>query len=512
MGEFKRASGGGVEALLRLTEALCELSCVEEPTGRALFADMLGEHLGVSIELRGARLREDVVSLVRAALSVSGGEWVLLDVVRILEGTVAAYEFERELASLAGTSAPAAELPGPVSQRDVSSARTLLDQAADWLPGTELRDRLGDELGIDLPSGLSPAQLFQYVLELNVQPDGFPPAVLLMDQAAGSVRIPGLRGALSAWAEHWAAETGLVRQLEERRAARTPVRTDSSIPRCLVVVVDPARDGSGEILVRPWLNTVPGRWNPLPDEPVATTLDGLGAAVERVLRRLARLSPPQEAPASTRSSVPPYIEFVLPYDLLNHDVARLTYRSGGGMSLPLGLKYGVHLRSLERMRTDDALVRAQWRERWRALQRHGVTVHGWRDADDQRLDAWQAALAGEPMYTAAVLDAPDGGAATDALKAAIAEGIGLAVWDRRGAFVEERREVVSAVFAAVPTPAQLPVAMHRLRSRAELHESGPSLLGRHIAFFWDDPTRLVDIQEADPGVDRNGIDSEESGR
>jgi len=500
-----------MEALFRLTEALCELSCVEEPTGRVLFADVLGQYLGVSIDLRGARLREDVVSLVRAALNVSGGERALLEVVRIFEGSVAADELERELVSLAGISVPAPELPGPVSQRDVSSAQALLYRAADWLPGTELRDRLADELGIDLPSGLSPTQLFQHMLEFNVQPDGFPPAVLLIDHAAGSVRIPGLRGALSAWAEHWAQEAGLLRRLEERRAARVFFETDSSIPRCLVVVVEPARDGSGEIVVRPWLNTVPGRWNPLPDEPVATTLDGLAAAVEQVLRQLARLSPPPQAPTSTGAAVPPYIEFVLPYDLLNHDVAGLTYRSGASVSLPLGLKYGVHLRSLERMRTDDALVRAQWRERWHALQRHGVTVHGWRDADDQRLDVWQAALAGEPMYTAAVLDAPDGGAATGALKAAIAEGIGLAVWDRRGAFVEERREVVTAVFAAVPTPAQLPVAIHRLRRRAEVHQSGASLLGRHIAFFWDDPTRLVDIQEADPGVDVYSIDSEESG-
>ncbi|CAM5264731.1 putative protein OS=Streptomyces aurantiogriseus OX=66870 GN=GCM10010251_84890 PE=4 SV=1 [Streptomyces aurantiogriseus] len=500
-----------MEALLRLTEALCELSCVEEPTGRVLFADMLGQHLGVSIDLRGVRLREDVVSLVRAALSMSGGERALLEVVRILEGPVAANTLEQELALLLVASAPAAELPGPVFERDVSAARALLDKAVDWLPGTELRDGLAAELGIDLPAGLSPVQLFQHVLEFNVQPDGLPPAVLLMDQAAGSVRITGLQRALSAWVRDWAGRAGLLTQIEERRAARTRTRTDPTIPRCLVVVVEPTRDGSGEVVVRPWLNTVPGRWNPLPDEPVTTTLDDLGAAVERVLRRLARLSPSAEAPTPTRSAMPPYVEFVLPYDLINHDVAGLRDRSGGGRPLPLGLKYGVHLRSLERMRTDDALVRSQWRERWHALQRHGVTVHGWRDGDEQRLEAWQAALAGEPMYTAAVLDAPDGRAATDALKAAIAEGIGLAVWDRRGVFVDERREVVTAVFASVPTPAQLPIAMHRLRSRAELHQGGPSLLGRHIAFFWDDPTRLVDIQEADPGVDMDTIDSEESG-
>jgi hypothetical protein len=123
-------------------------------------------------------------------------------------------------------------------------------------------------------------------------------------------------------------------------------------------------------------------------------------------------------------------------------------------------------------------------------------VHGWSEPDAQRLDAWQMALAGEASHTAVVLDAPADADALEALKAAIAEGIGLAVWDRRGVFVEERREVVTAVFASVPTPAQIPRAIHRLRQKAALH-SQPHLLGRHIAFFWDDPTRLVDIQPLD---------------
>ncbi|MEU0459325.1 hypothetical protein ABZ322_41780 [Streptomyces sp. NPDC006129] len=277
--------------------------------------------------------------------------------------------------------------------------------------------------------------------------------------------------------------------------------SDPDIPRCLVVAVEPARDGTGEIVVRPWLNTVPGRWDPQPGEPATTTLDELGTAVQGALRQGARLwSAPLDPDTSGRSQPPPYIEFILPYDLLNHDVAGLTFRIGDGQPLPLSLKYGVHLRSLERMRTDDALVRDQWRERWRTLREHGVLVHGWREPDGVRLGAWQAGLAGEPRHTAVVLDAPTDVLALEALKAAIAEGIGLAIWDRRGVFREERREVVTALFAAAPTPARIPVAVHLLRRNAESEGRGPGeLLGRHIGFFWDDPTRPVDFQPTDPG-------------
>lgn len=92
-----------------------------------------------------------------------------------------------------------------------------------------------------------------------------------------------------------------------------------------------------------------------------------------------------------------------------------------------------------------------------------------------------------------MLDAPAEAAAPETLKAAIAEGVGVAVWDRRGTFTEERREVVRAVFAAVKRHEQLPTAIHRLRRNAGTRDNSTSLLGSHIAFLWDDPTRLVDV-------------------
>jgi hypothetical protein len=152
------------------------------------------------------------------------------------------------------------------------------------------------------------------------------------------------------------------------------------------------------------------------------------------------------------------------------------------------------------MRTDNAVVRQQWQRRWAALKQHGITVHPWREADARRQRAWQIALAGESTRTAVLLDAPTGAPALEALKAAIAEGIGLAVWDRRGVFIEERREVVTAVFAAVTMPVQLPSVIHRMRLNAESGaEDAVQYLARNVGFLWDDPTRVVDLQATDPG-------------
>ncbi|MFC8868915.1 hypothetical protein ACFUAC_14810 [Streptomyces sp. NPDC057148] len=488
----------GLALLLELTEALCGFGCTEDAQGRVYFASLLEGQLGRAVDLRGVKQREDVVVLVRAALNVTGGERVLADVVRILEGGPAGDEVLR-LVTPEPAAAPQAP-PGPLGRDDESAARAVL--AGGELPAGTLRDDLVEELsGLDLPTGLLPDQLFLHVLAWNTQPDGLPPAVLLLDRAVPLAAAHGHRAALRGWVDEWAGRAGLAPELKRRREARARTVRDPDVPRCLIVAVEPARDGTDDVVVRPWLNTAPGHWDPQPGAPAVTTLEDLGPAVDDALRQGARIwGGPQEAGGGGQGRPPAYVEFVLPYDLLNHDVASLTYRIGDGRPLPLGLKYGVHLRSLERMRTDDVLVRHQWQERWQALRQHGVGVHGWTEPDARRLDAWQATLAGDTRHTAVVLDAPAGLSAMEALKAAIAEGIGLAVWDRRGAFPEERREVVTAVFASVPTPGQIPVAIHRLRRSAELNQQGPGrLLGRHIGFFWDDPTRIVDMHTIEPG-------------
>ncbi|GAA2380461.1 effector-associated domain 2-containing protein [Streptomyces coeruleofuscus] len=481
------------ELLLQLTEVLCELGCVEDAPSRVQFAGLLGGQLGRQVDIRGVRLREDVASLVTAALSVAGGEHVLVGVVRILEGAPAGDELERLIA-------PVPALAGPLSKDDEKSARVALTRGD--LPAARLRDGLAEELvGVDLPDGLTPEQLFAHLLEWNAQEDGLPPVVVLLDHAARLARTVEHRLTLSGWVDDWAGREGLTAELARRRETRVAVVWSPDIPRTLVVAVEPARDGSTDVVVRTWTNATPGRWDPRPGEPDTIPLDDLGRAVDKALRRGTRLWLVPREPGSGGLQEPPaYIEFILPYDLLNHDVAGLTFAIGDGEPTPLGLRYGVHLRSLERMRTDNAVVRQQWKRRWAALKQHGITVHAWRAADARRLRAWQIALAGESRSTAVLLDAPTGASALEALKAAIAEGIGLAVWDRRGVFIEERREVVTAVFAAVTMPVQLPSVIHRMRRNAESGaEDAVQYLARNVGFLWDDPTRVVDIQTTDPG-------------
>ncbi|GAB2797832.1 hypothetical protein GCM10027073_32330 [Streptomyces chlorus] len=82
---------------LRLTGELSTLSCMADPQGRAQFASVLGEQLDRPVDLRGTRLREDVVVMVRAALNAPYGDRGLASVVRLLEGAQAAATVERIL-------------------------------------------------------------------------------------------------------------------------------------------------------------------------------------------------------------------------------------------------------------------------------------------------------------------------------------------------------------------------------------------------------------------------------
>ncbi|WP_417851946.1 effector-associated domain 2-containing protein [Streptomyces lutosisoli] len=217
-----RSEGGGagfvrvpVEHVLRLADALAALGCLANTQGRLQFADLLGGQLDRPIELRGVRLREDVIALVRAALNVPGGEHALADVVRILEGGPAA----DELASLI-TNGPALLVPSVLSTAEEDAVLAHLRAAAHELSATRLRDTLSDDLnGLELPVGLSPERLFAWVLQRNAQPDGLPPAVLLVERASRLVTSPAHRTALAGWVEAWASHTGLSEALRRRRGA-----------------------------------------------------------------------------------------------------------------------------------------------------------------------------------------------------------------------------------------------------------------------------------------------------
>lgn len=475
-----------------LVNELCALDCVRDPDQCVQFVAFVGMQLGAEITYLRKNPRVDMLSLVMDVLKRDGG----LDALVFGVSVVAGPEDSARLARLTGSAWPGeaiAELPPEFDDTAVQEIGRLLAEVRGADDG-RLHAVLNHELGVDVPYGHSPSQRFNYLREVNTQADGLPPALVLVEILAVEQQ-PALREKLREWSDRWAREAGpeAMRALDDRRRAIAALpRTDPEVPRCLVVMVEPADDGSADIYVRHWVNAAPGYWEPVAGDVERATTDTLATAVEHAIGRgEARWADVAEID----NDGPVQVEFVLPFQFLNHDMARLELGTRTREPLPIGLRYHIHLRSLERMRTRDPGQLRRWRARWRRLKKAGVAeAYRWHGEESGQLERWRATLASEPRLTAVILDVPAlPGHGLEALIAAITEGVGLAAWDCRPDSPDLSGEVLTLLLAH--TPSQLPAKVSQLRKEAEGMDRGSLFVGRHLAFFWDDPNRLVDCEE-----------------
>lgn len=491
----------GPDLAQTLVDALTLLDCVKDRGQRFEFVDAVAYRLDIELTYPDSTPRIDMMHLVRKVIHRPGGTEALLYAVRAVSGKDDADRIAAEAGIRTDGERPD-PWPAPLFADDVArQARRLLGDATDIDAG-RLRALLAEELPGELPDHGTPAELFDHAQDMTARADGLPAAVVLVEVAAA---LSAERGApLRVWSDRWAAGDpaapaddarapvpGAAEALAGcRERLKDPAAPDPTVPRCLVVMVDPARDGSPDVFVRHWINKVPGYWRPEPGSVETATLETLATAVERAVDRGETLW--ADRPAA--GAGPVHVEFLLPFDLLNHDMARLELGTRTPRSWPLGMRYRVHLRSLDRMRGDAGQLR-RWQARWDRLRTGPApATHRWRVADRSGFERWRAQLAGDESLTAVILDEPAvQGHGLEALQAAVVEGVGLAAWDRRPESSSQSSELLTLLLGH--SYAQLPETVNRLRIGAEIEEDGPLWLGRHIAFLWDDPHRLVDREE-----------------
>ncbi|MFD3608294.1 hypothetical protein ACFWXA_09535 [Streptomyces atroolivaceus] len=478
------------DARARLIVVLVDFLCVQDfVTDRdqcGQLIDFAAEQVGAEIVYRRQNPRADMLSFLRVLLAYEKGLEALKSAVRALGGQ----ECVVQLTWIVEAARPDEEEFGPGAVRE---AHRLLGEV--WrVDEARLHTLLNHELGPDVPYGRTPVELFDHLRTVNTQADGLPPALVLVEATASLARSAP-REELRNWSDEWAREAGpdVVRALEERRraiAARPPA--DPYVSRCLVVMVEPADDSSADVYVRHWVNAAPGYWEPVAGDIERTSLDTLAGAVERAISQGAS----RWADVSEGESDPPVqIEFVLPLQFLNHDMAGIRLGTRSRIPTPIALHYHVHLRSLERMRARDTREHGRWRARWTQLKKAGVAeAHRWHGQQGDRLERWHARLVGDPNLTAVILDVPAlPGHGMDALSIAIEQGVGLAAWDRRPDSPDLSGQVLTLLLAH--PPAQLPSKVSQIRQEAEDLRRDSLSVGKYMAFFWDDPYRLVDCEE-----------------
>ncbi|WNF30531.1 hypothetical protein RI138_28975 [Streptomyces sp. C11-1] len=495
----------GPDLVQTLVDALTLLECVKDRGQRVEFVDAVAFKLGVELTYPDSTPRIDMMHLVRKVIHRPGGPEALIYGVRAVSGKDDAERIAAE-AGIRTEDDRQPPWPAPVFADGVArEARRLLGEATD-LDGTRLRALIAQELPGDLPDGGSPVELFDHALDMAARADGLPAAVVLIEAAAAL--SAERRAPLRRWTDRWAAGDptapaaaarvavpGAAEAVAAcRRRLDRPAAPDPTVPRCLVVMVDPAHDGSPDVFVRHWINKAPGYWRPEPGPVETVTLATLAGAVERAVEKGERLW--ARTPGGTDEG-PVHVEFLLPFELLNHDMARLELGSRAPRPWPLGMRYHVHLRSLDRMRGDAGQLR-RWQTRWERLRKAPApATHRWRSTDRDGFERWRAHLAGDERLTAVILDAPAlPGQGLEALQAAVLEGVGLAAWDRRPGSTSQSSELLTLLLGHPYT--QLPEKVGRLRTGAEVEEDGPLWVGRHVAFLWDDPYRLVDREELLP--------------
>ncbi len=464
-----------------LIELLAHLPAMDNPADRRLLITLIRDNVADFPEIPdNAKTRLHVIEIVRACLERPERLWALSEAVgtmapgeQIAEGIQRLLERATMLDLL---------LPGAVrAVHEMLASATGLDVNVLWY-------RAAGDLA-PVPDGALPSlsAAFDHLATVNADPEGLPPALALVEYVSWEVDgLPAER--LRGWADAEALRIGVSDQLRALRAARPEVEAAAAPPAalpCLVVQLE--KDGiSGRYLLSHWVQHRPGRWQPERGEDQTLALADFSSVVDTLVDRAEAMWTAHRGPVS--------VEFVLPIELLNHELEWSPKHVQTEHPIPLCLQYQVVLRSLERMRA-QAWHRL-WHNRWEAMMADGqqMRLHpSFVDRDDSDLDRWNYDLVSdEGLASVALSTPPDRNTGKEELAMALRAGVPVMFWDRRNSRTDALVAAVSVLVNGAP--ADLPERTKALRYAAASQRNGnpDSHVGRYLAVLWDDPTRLID--------------------
>lgn len=471
----------GRSSSLSLVSALLRVPFLNEVSSRTTVVQLVGEVLGEPFSVaEHAHPFQHIWNIVEAcrrhpegfdALShvlgqVEGNSLPMHEVDRIIgdmrtTGLWPDAEYQRLLALLSGVSVP--DLP-------------------------DIYQHVTGATGHRLPPGSTVAEHLNAANVLNADSNGLPKLLSLIEHLAPTVRAD-LSAELRAWADAQAGRLGLVAELQSMRArcARRPeVRAESRSAAYLVVLIHPENPSGQRCRLAHWrqLDLSEG-WKPMRGSDVVGDLDDIKRAVagliEQVETEWSHLDPDVR------------IEFVLPNELLNLDVDQWPWETTSNIPQPIGTRFPVSVRALERMREDK--YHRHWRLRWKRLnswlQDAGTLpeeANHW--AGGQNPDALGGVLMRDMSLLSMVLGEPPlpGSSGLDDVVVGVRDGIPLMLWHRNDCASEEFRDLVKGVLHGEGEPVLERVRLARADARAERK---PGHAGNALTVLWDDPDRVV---------------------
>lgn len=341
---------------------------------------------------------------------------------------------------------------------------------------------------------MSCIEVFRVLETLNAGSDGLPRPLVFLEHLATRVRTE-LSIELQRWTYAQAHAIGLADELvavreglrSERAEALTP---PPGAPAYLVVRISSEGPTGDRYRLSSWRQLGnPQQWAPLPGRdvtgPLAEVKRQVAVLVEQVEDDWGRYRPDIR------------VEFVLDYENLNLDVDQWPWENDPHLVQPIGCKYPVVVRSLDRMTTRR--YHREWHERWERLARQleqarriarGSACRGATGGDGLR--ELLSLFNRERDLVSMVLSAPPRpeSVGQDAVAAGVKAGVPLILWHRHDCSSPEFGDLVEALLHDEDENHLL----ERVRlARTTAFAEGPARrhVGEALTVLYDDPTRLV---------------------
>jgi hypothetical protein len=482
------------EAIVNL---LANAGLAADRPSRSLMLDLIRDNLGFPLTLsEHVTGRDQLIDIVNACARTDGGMHALDRAVRMLR-----------------PGSPESEL----LHRLVHEPRMH-----DLLPDSELlwlRSVLGGftppKLGILVRRAATPAMCptaevgdawdaFCLLTELNTPAHGLPPALAFVEFVAAKCARP-LGDELREWNTGQARRVQGEARLRELRAEREHIGR-GELRLHLVIMVELDGIDPGLHVVSHWRQEDPQEWPPARGGIATIRGEDLEYHVDQLIVDAERAWSEYREEAA--------LEFVLPRALVNLPVHRWCKEHETGDPRPLFLDYPIVIRSLERMFSRQ--WHRAWRIRWEAMtgnpSAERVYYCSSRDtAERHRLDA----ILSDGKWLVMVLAGPPptrprpGG---DELATGLRSGIPVLLW-HPDASAEVLHEVVAWLLASDGL-VDLPTRTQDSRRAAFREVTIPNDLriARDLVVLWDDPSRLLFLDDGPYLPDAMREDTDERGR
>nr|WP_042196291.1 SAV_2336 N-terminal domain-related protein [Kibdelosporangium sp. MJ126-NF4]CEL22523.1 putative serine/threonine protein kinase (regulator) [Kibdelosporangium sp. MJ126-NF4]CTQ89379.1 putative serine/threonine protein kinase (regulator) [Kibdelosporangium sp. MJ126-NF4] len=478
-------STGDNGVLWPLVRALRRVDCMNDLSSRNLVIRIVSDELGSPLSVdEYPQTTTHLFSIVNTCRQRPNGLSTLLAVLEQLEpGSAAMIEVRRVVTEMI--------FYDTISPEDRRQLFTLL--AGVVIPDIgDVYRLVAGEAALDLPEHTTYQELFRALETLNSASSGIPKPVVFVEHLANRVRLD-LALELRRWVSVQIGKLGLDTELVQLRE-QLALTQGISKPRhradaYLVFQIERTGPGEEGFRIALWRQLdISDGWHPERTPDIhAATLAELKVRVADII----------ESTESEWAQFEPSIrlEFMLATELLNLDVDQWAWEVESRFPEPMGCRFIVNIRSLERMKARK--WHRAWYVRWKELKTQVLasemvppeSTFLSRSNSHQSLRKLAAQLERSPALVALVLSAPPTGTThADEISIALRAGIPLVIWHRGG---DQSEEFLSTVQDLLHDTSSRHILDRVRMIRADAYGLGPDHVGANLAVMWDDPERRL---------------------